>query len=98
MVARAIAPMAGVTASHKPIVTTMDVMYPKGRIPTLWATAPAISINTQALTKKAGPALNILKKSFIALPRANLTAPTRLIRCFGGLGGYDLALQAVRRT
>jgi hypothetical protein len=59
--ARAIAPAAGATASHSAMVTTIDVMYPKGRMPTSRATPPANSISSQELTKKNGPAATIPK-------------------------------------
>src|SRR5215467_143983 len=56
---REMEPITGATVSHRAIVTTIDVMYPKGRIPTSMSTTPAKSISTQALTKKNGPAAKI---------------------------------------
>ena len=40
-VARAMAPMAGATVSQSPMVTTIDVTYPNGRMPTSPPTMPA---------------------------------------------------------
>jgi hypothetical protein len=60
------APAAGATASHSAMVTTIDVMYPNGRIPTSSPTMPANSISSQALRKKDGPAATTPKKSPMA--------------------------------
>jgi len=38
------------------MVTTIEVEYPKGWIPTLVSTAPAKSISIHELRKKSGPA------------------------------------------
>ncbi len=60
---RATAEMAGAIVSQRPMVTTIDVTYPNGRIPTSVYTIPAKIINTHALTKNMGPAATTLKKS-----------------------------------
>jgi hypothetical protein len=60
---RPTAAIAGATASHRPMVTTMAVRYPNGRIPTSLPTMPAKTIKSQALTKNSGPAAMSLKNA-----------------------------------
>ena len=53
---RMTAPMAGARVSHRAMVTTIEVRYPNGRIPTSVQTMPAKTISSHALTKNIGPA------------------------------------------
>src|ERR1051326_1230609 len=55
--------MGGPRTSHRPMVTTIAVMYPNGRMPTSPPTMPAKSIKSQALTKNSGPAAMSLKNA-----------------------------------
>jgi hypothetical protein len=64
----AIAPIAGARVNHSPIVTTIEVTYPKGRIPTSRCTMPAKIIKIQELTKNIGPA----KSTFTNVVMVNL--------------------------
>jgi hypothetical protein len=57
--------MAGASVSQSPIVTTMDVTYPNGSMPTSVLTIPAKIISSQALTKNNGPAESNLKYALI---------------------------------
>src|SRR6266511_2400999 len=70
------APMAGASVSHSPMVTTIDVTYPNGRMPASTPTMPAKIISSHALRKKAGPAakspkkLPMLASHLFRIPRA----------------------------
>src|SRR6202012_3371541 len=60
---RPIAPMAGARVSHSPIVTTLEVTSPNGRMPTSEAVIPAKIMSSHALTNNSGPAANSLKNA-----------------------------------
>jgi hypothetical protein len=60
---RPTAPMAGARVSHRPMVTTIEVTYPNGRMPTSVPTMPAKIIKIHALTKNNGPAAMSLKNA-----------------------------------
>jgi hypothetical protein len=66
---RLAAPMAGASVSHRPMVTSIDVTYPNGRMPTSAATMPAKIISSHALTKNIGPAAMSLKNASMIASR-----------------------------
>ena len=55
--------MAGARVSQSAMVTTIEVTYPNGRMPTSVSTMPAKIIKIHALTKNNGPAAMSLKNA-----------------------------------
>src|SRR5438093_10703950 len=64
----AIAPAAGATTSHSPIVATKEVPYPNGLMPTSSWRIPAKIMSSQAEKKKNPPAPLRAKKERIPTP------------------------------